>query len=67
MDNTLAHETIDRLITIENNYNTGKRSSSEHYQDLRRVWDDLYYSKAYKKSHAMAKIYIGLTKLITEA
>lgn len=67
MNNDLAHEIIDRLCVIEHNYTTGKRSSDQHYQDLRRVWDDMYYSKAYKKSHALAKIYAGLTRIITEA
>ena len=64
---TLAAETLDRLTTIEHNYTTGKRTSDQHYQDLRRLADDLYYSRAYKHDEQVAKIYVLLTNAIKEA
>ena len=45
--NTLRQELITRLTTVENNYQRGYRSSSQHYNDLARIRDDMYYNRYY--------------------
>ena len=45
--NTLRSELLTRITTIENNYQRGYRSSEQHYHDLARVRDDMYYNRYY--------------------